>query len=387
MVKSTTEFQNALSDDSENIWSPIEGFDGQLLQKVINRDGVTKDTTRLVKYFPGVDTSKHGPFFLPFPVEYFVVSGTLLDLSNNKVITQGNYASFSANQGHGPYKSEQGCMVLEYAFPSRGVMQSAARQAEQHMRLLEKRLGIAPGGGVAKTGESLVFEIVKRVPSACLQVFDVGANIGQYAEEAIARLGEKENYQLHCFEPSIESFSLLEKKLQHCENVKLNHFGLSDAETKAVLYSDKKGSKLASLTKREIGHFGYDHGKHEESVSLSTLEAYCTENDISHIDLLKIDVEGHELDVLTGGLNMLKSRRISLVQFEFGGCNIDTRTYFRDFYTFFVNLDFVLFRILPNRKLLRMAKYRESDEKFQTTNYLACSSEFAIDRKYPGLIL
>lgn len=53
-------------------------------------------------------------------------------------------------------------------------------------------------------------------------------------------------------------------------------------------------------------------------------------------------VEGHELDVLAGAEEALKS--VQLVQFEFGGCNIDTRTYFQDFFYFFQQHGFAIHR-------------------------------------------
>ena len=57
-------------------------------------------------------------------------------------------------------------------------------------------------------------------------------------------------------------------------------------------------------------------------------------------------------------------------QFEFGGTNIDTRTYFRDFWYFFKECGFILYRITPlGAELIRT--YRESDEYFMTTNFIA----------------
>ena len=49
-------------------------------------------------------------------------------------------------------------------------------------------------------------------------------------------------------------------------------------------------------------------------------------------DLIKIDVEGHELDVLDSGRETVS--RVWVVQFEFGGYNIDTRTCFHDLSAF-----------------------------------------------------
>ena len=54
------------------------------------------------------------------------------------------------------------------------------------------------------------------------------------------------------------------------------------------------------------------------------------------IDIMKLDVEGHELDVLEGSRKTINS--IKLIQFEFGGCNIDSKTFFQDFYYFLKTL-------------------------------------------------
>lgn len=116
---------------------------------------------------------------------------------------------------------------------------------------------------------------------------------------------------------------------------------------------------------------------------MTTLDAWCARSGVVP-DLLKIDVEGHELDVLAGASDVLHS--VSVVQFEFGGCNIDTRTYFQDFFYFFTRAGFNLFRLGP-KGLDRIAAYSEAEESFQTTNYFAVraprSSRPADPRQYP----
>jgi hypothetical protein len=81
-----------------------------------------------------------------------------------------------------------------------------------------------------------------------------------------------------------------------------------------------------------------------------------------------MDVEGHELDVLMGGLNTLTLAQV--VQFEFGGCNIDTRTFFQDFWYLLTDAGFALYRISDSGPV-RIPQYSELDECFRTTNYLA----------------
>lgn len=89
------------------------------------------------------------------------------------------------------------------------------------------------------------------------------------------------------------------------------------------------------------------------------------------IDLVKIDVEGHELDVLYGGDSLFSQGRVRLVTFEFGGCNIDTRTYVRDFWQFFAARGMRSFhRIMPSNRLFRIERYHEGLEAFRTTTFV-----------------
>jgi hypothetical protein len=107
-----------------------------------------------------------------------------------------------------------------------------------------------------------------------------------------------------------------------------------------------------------------------ERVRIITLDSYCGEHQIEHIDLLKLDVEGHELDVLNGATHMFSKAAISMVQFEFGGCNIDTRTFLKDFFYFFSERGMRIARITPSGYLHEIDSYREVQEQFGTSNFL-----------------
>jgi len=124
------------------------------------------------------------------------------------------------------------------------------------------------------------------------------------------------------------------------------------------------------LTKRKLDHFNIDFNESEE-VSIDTIDNYCSENAIEHIDLLKLDIEGHELDALSGANDMFAKRAIKNVTFEFGGCNIDTRTFFQDFWYFFSKNEFKLFRITPSGYMHPLKTYKEIYEQFRTINFMA----------------
>jgi hypothetical protein len=100
------------------------------------------------------------------------------------------------------------------------------------------------------------------------------------------------------------------------------------------------------------------------------LDDVCADEGIDHVDLLKIDTEGNELAVLAGASRMLSGRRVDRVQFEFGGTNIDARTYLRDFVDVLQAFD--LYRVV--RDGVVPVRYDERWELFTTTNFLAVLS-------------
>src|SRR5205807_7991096 len=51
-------------------------------------------------------------------------------------------------------------------------------------------------------------------------------------------------------------------------------------------------------------------------ITLETIDGFCAANSIEQIDLLKIDVEGHELGVLSGASRLLSENRIAIIRIE-----------------------------------------------------------------------
>ena len=89
---------------------------------------------------------------------------------------------------------------------------------------------------------------------------------------------------------------------------------------------------------------------------MTTVDRYCAEHEIARIDPLKLDVEGHELDVFDGAARMLSQRRIGLVAVEFGGTNIDSRVFFREIYNRLLEAAMTVGRITPIGLCLPLAE-------------------------------
>jgi FkbM family methyltransferase len=211
-------------------------------------------------------------------------------------------------------------------------------------------------------------ELRKLYPGQMLNVFDVGANVGHYTEIAMGVFGLLET-AYHCFEPSTAAFAELKRKMSPYNCVSLHNLALSDTtERNRPFFGDKAGSSQSSLHLRRLDHYGVKVDQ-VETINTQTLDEFCVQNTIDRVHFLKLDVEGHELKCLQGARSMTRSGRIDFIQFEFGGTNIDARTYFQDFWYELNN--YQITRIIRDG-LVDIGTYRESEEMFGAQNFLAC---------------
>lgn len=203
-----------------------------------------------------------------------------------------------------------------------------------------------------------------RIPAPRLAV-DIGSNVGEYTAELRKK---SPNCEIHLFEPSARNIQKLNERFADDKNITIMPYAIADRSGSATLFSDEPGSGLGSLTRRDLDHFDIKFDFKEPVNTLRFEEYWINQLGRRAIDVVKMDIEGHELAALDGFGEAAQAT--SVFQFEFGGCNIDTRSYFKDFWGFFTQLDFEIYRITP-LGLERISKYRESDEFFSTTNYMA----------------
>lgn len=224
------------------------------------------------------------------------------------------------------------------------------------------------GGDFKDSGEMYVLKFIKKnfIKEKSLTIFDVGGNVGNYSKT----LSEFfiNNAKIHSFEPSKKTFEIFLKTTADITSIVPNNFGLSDTETDLVLYTNADASGLASIYQRNLKHFGISMDK-SETIKLSTIDNYCQANNINRIHFLKLDIEGNELNAMRGAQKMIDKKSIDFIQFEFGGCNIDSRTYFQDFF-YLLKDNYRIYRILKDG-LIEISQYKETNEIFVTINYLA----------------
>lgn len=209
-------------------------------------------------------------------------------------------------------------------------------------------------------------------------VIDGGANSGSWSRAVLDLAAGKKIKKLILIEPNdyhVPAHHLLHEEFNGM--VSTEWVALGSQTATMTLYSNREGSALASLYDREISHHGVKL-EQKQFVKVETLANLARKHQLDQIDFLKLDLEGHELEALKGAESLLENHAIRAIQFEFGGCNIDSRTYIRDFWQLLHDrYNYSLYRLVPNRKLMKLEKYSESLERFTWQNLLACAPQIS----------
>ena len=93
-------------------WLPVAGVPG-LERKILVRDEETGDWTQMSRFAPGTDTTPMGVQEHDFWEEVFIVSGSLHDLTLDRLFGEGSYACRPPGMPHGPWRTEDGCVTFE----------------------------------------------------------------------------------------------------------------------------------------------------------------------------------------------------------------------------------------------------------------------------------
>lgn len=182
-------------------------------------------------------------------------------------------------------------------------------------------------------------------------VFDVGANIGNYTKNI---LKNNSDVCIYAFEPHPRNFKILISNVHHVSFYPYNvAVGSGTGTLNLYDYADADGSSHASLY-RDVIECIHDSNSVSCNVSVVSLDEFAVNNNLSKIDLLKIDVEGHELEVLNGATRLVAENKIDIIHFEFNEMNVLSRTFFKDFWDKLNHYD--LYRLLPN-SLVKIERY------------------------------
>jgi FkbM family methyltransferase len=158
-----------------------------------------------------------------------------------------------------------------------------------------------------------------------ITIFDVGANKGQSIRFFKSIYPQS---QIIAFEPSQKTFNLLNVFVEEksYKDVFIFQTGVGEIhgemnfyesvldETSTFSLPDENSKYLGN--KNRILFQKNENAFHTVTAKITTIDRFIEENQISCVDILKIDVEGFELEVLHGARNALVKGEIKIIQLE-----------------------------------------------------------------------
>jgi FkbM family methyltransferase len=196
-------------------------------------------------------------------------------------------------------------------------------------------------------------------------IIDVGANKGDYS---LMVLAVNPDAKIIAFEPHPKTYLKLKENFAG-KNV--NSFNKALGSDSGLLnlfdYESNDGSTHASIYKGVIEEIHNKVSLHHQ-VQVEALDKIIANLDIKNIRLLKIDTEGHELEVIRGCSNALRNQTIDYIHFEFNEMNVISRIFLRDFFALLSGYE--LYRLLP-RGMIKIDSSPLNSEIFAYQNIVA----------------
>ncbi len=164
---------------------------------------------------------------------------------------------------------------------------------KQFARTIASRLDPLPHGA------SFAADYQRKFPQKPIKlILDVGANVGQ---SVIEFRQDFPSATILSFEPDKDSFAVLQKV-----NGRAYNLALSSAPGQLRFDNRSPDSTIRAIATDQS----------DESlpvVSVTTVDEFCAEQKINHIGLLKVDTEGHDLEVVSGASRMLRDGSVDAV--------------------------------------------------------------------------
>jgi FkbM family methyltransferase len=140
------------------------------------------------------------------------------------------------------------------------------------------------------------------------RVVDAGANVGQTALYLVKFFPRAE---IHAFEPAGGTFEILRAATRSRPAIRCHRLALGAhvQEARLLVRADHETNRLLDVDPAFPGEA-------TEPVVVTTLDAFALDAGIDRLDVLKMDVQGHELRLLDGGRDLLASGRVGCIYTE-----------------------------------------------------------------------
>lgn len=152
-------------------------------------------------------------------------------------------------------------------------------------------------------------------------IFDVGSH---YGNEILSFDSHFPSSQIYSFEANPVCFEKLKISIKYKKNVFMNNVFLSKDKIDIPIdfFIDEKTDLVGSyysetqMTKTTSGKI---------KINTDTIDNFCKKNALDNIDILKVDVNGYELEVLKGATKMFDEKKINYICASFFDVGTDDK--------------------------------------------------------------
>jgi FkbM family methyltransferase len=200
-------------------------------------------------------------------------------------------------------------------------------------------------------------------------VIDVGANVGQYSFELMAA-----GYTgvILSFEPIKEAFDQLKLKAMPFPQWQVYHFGVGSSiqELEMNISQNLVSSSILGITQTTVQAEPLTRYIRKEKVSMITLDSFFEGKKLGSFraPLLKLDVQGFELEVLKGAISLLP--KIKLIQSELSFLQLyEGGPLYDEVFSFMKKNNFEIYTLMPGFRDPDSGRMLQADGIFINTKF------------------
>ena len=122
---------------------------------------------------------------------------------------------------------------------------------------------------------------------------------------------------MHCFEPSPELITCIELNLNQFSKIFIKKKAICDISGNIDFYINAVSQQTKSLVVDSVIPFCEGDSMSKISIESDTLDQYCVKNNISYIDVLKVDIQGAEQALLRGATKIINNTKNAIFEISF----------------------------------------------------------------------
>lgn len=204
-------------------------------------------------------------------------------------------------------------MRLELFYNPRILLERLAIESHRRRRLKKLRKTVASKLELGHIDSLELLELARLQPPQV--IYDVGANIGTWTLLAKSLFPES---IVHAFEPLASHCEIFEKEMREIPNISLHKVALGSSactlNMQVTSFSD--ASSLLEISDATHSIFGITKDR-EEAVIVLPLDDYVFQQNLPLPDLIKLDIQGYELEALKGASQCLAHAKYLISEVSF----------------------------------------------------------------------